>query len=99
MSKLELTTTVSFKPLIKLSKKKLLLVENDWHHACLTYLDLIPDEDDRYTCYDYEDEDIIYIIKTYGVRPPKHFTMFWNKYCNGNANISDDNLYAIVTNM
>jgi hypothetical protein len=61
----------TFKPLIKLTKKQMSYLQDDFHHACLTALDLVPSRDTSYSCLDYEFEEITHIIKTYGKKPCK----------------------------
>ena len=63
--------TESYKPLIKLTKKQMTYVESDFHHACLTYINMTPTNDTRYTCLHYEFEEITDIIKLYGKKPSK----------------------------
>ena len=88
MSKLQLSNQIKFEPLIKLTKKQILLVENDWHHATLTYGGLIPSHDFRYNDYDYEDHEILDIILKYGVRTPR-----WMSF---NNNLTDDEYYQFA---
>jgi hypothetical protein len=61
----------TFKPLIKLTKKQMSYVEDDFHHACLTSMNLVPSNDNRYSCLDYTFEEITHIIKLYGKKPCK----------------------------
>ncbi len=68
---------MDFKPLVKLTKEQLQYVENPWHHAVLTEYGLIPDDDERYNSFDHEFKETLYIIKTYGVKPPKYMKGFW----------------------
>lgn len=67
-----------FKPLIKLTKKQLNYLEDEWHHACLTYINMIPSYDTRYTCLDYSFEEITEIIETYGKKPSKDH-WYWDE--------------------
>lgn len=69
---------LKLKPLIKLTKKQMSYVVDDFHHACLTDMDLVPSYDTRYTCLDYEFEEITYIIKTYGKKPCKEH-WYWKE--------------------
>ncbi len=71
---------ITFVPLVKLSKKKMDYVEDTWHHATLTSNGLTPDYDCRYNDFDYEFREMLNIIKTYGVKPPKNHNLFWNNY-------------------
>ena len=61
-----------YKSLIKLNKKEMRFVEDDWHHACLTYMDLKPTDDVRCNDFDYTFEEIENIIKTYGKKPSSY---------------------------
>ncbi len=81
MSSLKLNlpnNSIKFSPLCKFSKKTLKFVEDDWHHAVLSHYGLFPTEDDTYNSFDFNDEEIIEIIKKYGIKPPSYFT-FWNR--------------------
>ena len=65
-------------PLIKLSKKEMKFVENDWHHACLTALNLKPSYDNMYNSFDYTFEEIQNVINKYGKFPdPTHY--YWEE--------------------
>ena len=88
MSLLKLTNKIEFAPLIKLSKKQLAFVEDDWHHATLTYNDLTPSHDHRYNDLDYDDHTILAIILKYGVRTP-----IWMGF---NNELTDDEFYKFV---
>ena len=49
----------------------MVFVESDWHHAYLTYFDLVPTEENRFSDIEMTQADIINIIKKYGSHPPK----------------------------
>ena len=67
-----------YKSLIKLNKKEMRFVEDDWHHACLTYMDLKPTDDVRCNDFDYTFEEIEEIIKTYG-KKPSSYHWYWDE--------------------
>ena len=46
-------------------------VESDWHHAYLTYFNLIPSQENSFTDLEMTQSDIINIIKKYGAHPPR----------------------------
>ena len=46
-------------------------VESDWHHAYLTYFDLIPSQKNSFIDLEMKQSDIINIIKKYGSHPPR----------------------------
>ena len=46
-------------------------VESDWHHAYLTYFDLIPSQKNSFIDLEMTQSDIIAIIKKYGSHPPR----------------------------
>jgi hypothetical protein len=46
-------------------------VESDWHHAYLTYFNLIPSQENSFTDLEMTQPDIIAIINKYGSHPPK----------------------------
>ena len=50
---------IIYKSLKKLNKKEMRFVEDDWHHACLTYMDLQPTDENRYNSFDYTFEEIV----------------------------------------
>ena len=52
----------TFKPLIKLTKKQMSYVVDDFHHACLTAINMVPSHDTRYSCLDYTFEEITHIM-------------------------------------
>ena len=70
--------TETFRPLIKLTKKQMSYLEDEFHHACLTYINMKPTYDTRYTCLDYEFEDITEIINLYGKKPSKNH-WYWKE--------------------
>lgn len=88
MSLLKLSTPVTFKPLVKLTKKQMNWVEDDWHHATLSYINFEPSFDTRYNDLDYSDKEILEIIITYGVRTPK--------YMGFNNKLSDDEYFKFA---
>lgn len=90
MSLLKLTNKIEFTPLVKLSKKQMSFVEDDWHHACLTYIGLTPSYDTRYNDFDYTDHEILDIILKYGVRTPKYMSF--------NNKMTDDEYYQFAVN-
>jgi len=62
-----------FRPLLKLRKAEMQFVVDDWHHACLTALNLRPSADNRGTDHDFTFEEIRAIIDRYGKSPgPTH---------------------------
>lgn len=85
MSLLQLSNPIDFAPLIKLSKKQMTFVEDDWHHATLTYTGLTPSYDTRYNDLDYDDHEILSMILKYGVRTPN-----WMGF---NNHLTDDQFY------
>lgn len=96
MSRLEnLSTPVQFEPLIKLTKKEMKYVEDLWHHATLTYCGFTPSNDSRYNDFDYEEKEIFYIIKTFGVRPNYTNDAFWEEYGH-DRDMTDDQLYNLA---
>ena len=46
-------------------------VESDWHHAYLSYFNLIPTQENSFSDIEIFQTDIINIIKKYGYHPPK----------------------------
>ena len=46
-------------------------VESDWHHAYLSYFNLIPTQENSFSDIEITQTDIINIIKKYGYHPPK----------------------------
>ena len=91
---------IKFKPLIQLTEETMKYVENSWHHATLTKELLIPEEDWRYTEEDYEFEDMLNIIKTYGVKPPKTHNLFWyNSQLQIDCFSNDDELLKFAIKM
>ena len=46
-------------------------VESDWHHAYLSYFNLIPTQENTFSDIEIFQTDIINIIKKYGYHPPK----------------------------
>jgi hypothetical protein len=46
-------------------------IESDWHHAYLTYFNLIPSQENSFTDLEMTQSDIIAIIGKYGSHPPK----------------------------
>ena len=69
---------IIYKSLKKLNKKEMRFVEDDWHHACLTYMDLQPTDENRYNSFDYTFEEIEEIIKTYG-KNPSSYHWYWDE--------------------
>lgn len=67
------------KQLIKLTKKQMLYVENEWHHAVLSFLDLCPTYDDRYNDFDFTDEEVDQIVEAYGIKPPQWMKSYWDR--------------------
>ena len=49
----------------------MVFVESDWHHAYLTYFDLVPSQENSFIDLEMTQSDIINIIKKYGSHPPK----------------------------
>ena len=91
---------IKFKPLIQLTEETMKYVENSWHHATLTKELLIPEEDWRYTEEHYEFEDMLNIIKTYGVKPPKTHNLFWyNSQLQIDCFSNDDELLKFAIKM
>ena len=66
-----------FAKLMKLTKKQLEYVENDWHHAVLSHYKLKPTYDNRYNDMDLDDDEIDIIVETYGIEPPSYHR--WHK--------------------
>ena len=73
--------TLTYLPLIKLNKKELKFVEDEWHHACLSALNLHPTNDNRYNDFDYTFEEIQSIINKYGKSPDKNH-YYWEELKN-----------------
>lgn len=46
-------------------------IESDWHHAYLSYFNLIPTQENTFSDIEIFQTDIINIIKKYGYHPPK----------------------------
>ena len=91
---------IKFKPLIQLTEETMKYVDNSWHHATLTKELLIPEEDWRYTEEHYEFEDMLNIIKTYGVKPPKTHNLFWyNSQLQIDCFSNDDELLKFAIKM
>ena len=89
MSLLKLSNNVKeFKRLANFSSKQLKYIEDDWHHATLTYNKFVPCYDVRYNDLDYSDKEILEIIITYGVRTPK--------YMGFNNKLSDDEYFKFA---
>lgn len=88
MSLLKLSQPIKFEPLAKFSKKTKQFVEDDWHHATLTYIQFVPSYDTRYNDLDYTDHEILEIIVKYGVRTPKYMSF--------NNKLTDDEYYKFA---
>jgi len=58
---------------IRLSNKQMNLVENNWHHAVLSYFEHIPTIEKKYPddYYDIKYEQIEDIIEEFGINPPQ----------------------------
>jgi hypothetical protein len=54
-----------------LSLEEANLVENNWHHACISAYNLSPTKDNTYNNLRLDADDIQDIIKAYGINPPK----------------------------
>jgi hypothetical protein len=65
------------KTLIKLNKKEMRLVENEWHHAVLSFFTLYPTHDNRYNDMSLSDEEVDQIAEDYGVLPPSWMDTYW----------------------
>lgn len=70
---------MSYSPLINLTKTQLKYVEDLWHHATLTYYNLVPSNDTRYNDMDLDLKEINEIINKYGVLPSKNH-WYWSEY-------------------
>lgn len=71
------TNSKKLLPLIKLSKKEMSYVEDNWHHAILTYFNLYPTYDNRYNDMDLSSKEIQDIINKYGIQPDADH-WYWN---------------------
>ena len=70
--------TIKYLPLIKLRKNEKKYIDDEWHHACLTALNLHPSDDNRYNDIEYTFEEIQNIIKKYGKYPDKNH-YYWEE--------------------
>jgi len=73
--------TLTYLPLMKLSKKEQKYVDDEWHHACLSALNIHPSNDSRYNECEYTFEEIQIIIKKYGKYPDKNH-YYWEELKN-----------------
>ena len=65
--------------LISLTNYEMLFVYNEWHHACLTEMNVHPSADNRhYNDIDYTFEQTHNIIKKYKKYPPP-FNHYWDQ--------------------
>ena len=69
---------LKFKGLIPLTEKQMSYVVDDFHHACLTAINMVPSHDNRHSCLDYDFEEITQIIKLYGKEPCKDH-LYWKE--------------------
>lgn len=88
MSLLKLSQPVKFELLAKFTKKEKQFIEDDWHHATLTYIESVPSYDCSYNDLDYSDHEILEIIVRYGVRTQKY--MYFNN------KLTDDEYYKFA---
>lgn len=79
----------TYSSLNKLSKKEMQFVENDWHHACLSYYTLYPTDDAMYNSFDFDIPEIEKIINKYGKTPPRcHW--YWDEINNTLPDINNN---------
>ena len=71
----------TYLPLIKLSKREMQFVEDDWHHACLSQYNLHPSFDNRYNDFDLDIQEIKSIINKYG-KTPSRYHWYWDEIKN-----------------
>jgi hypothetical protein len=71
----------TYSSLIKLSKKEMQFVEDDWHHACLSYYTLYPTDDEMYNSFDLDIKEIELIINKYG-KTPSRCHWYWDEIKN-----------------
>jgi len=66
--------TTTYKRLKEFTNAEMQYIENEWHHVCLTVLDLVPSASKRYNNLDFHFtfDNIEKIINRYNVYPPKH---------------------------
>ena len=69
MNKGYMNKPLQYKPLKRYSPQTMEYVVNDWHHACLSYLNATPTKDYNYNDLDYDMNEIIEIIYNYGIAP------------------------------
>jgi hypothetical protein len=63
-------------PLKSLTLEEGQFIEDKWHHAILTYLDLVPTKEERYNNKILNMEEIIDIKNFYGIEPSKKYLNF-----------------------
>ncbi len=80
----------TYLPLIKLSKREMQFVEDDFHHACLSKYNLHPSFDNRYNDYDLSIQDIVLIIDKYGKTPSKNH-WYWDEIQNNFPETNQNN--------
>lgn len=88
MPYLQLSFQANFRPLIKLNKTQMKLVEHTWHHAILSTYNLIPTKQNPYNNLEINSEDVLYITRVYGIRP------FWCE--DPYSQLTDDEIYRFA---
>ncbi len=62
--------TNTYLPLISLTNDEMKYVENKWHHAVLSLMNVLPTFNNRYNDVALQESEIHYIIRLYGIKPP-----------------------------